>query len=90
MTLTGIDIDLFFTTIGWKKVLNKLKIPLSKQTILKLSTADDRDTIYQFLMSLKQAVDKREYTKLIQLENSQNYLDYIIANDDIIKVSSNL
>lgn len=67
------------------KVLKKVKLPLSKATIEKLSAADT-NTVCQFLKSLKLLVDELEREKKLKLEQNQNYPIYIIANDDMIQV----
>lgn len=69
-----------------QKVLKKVKLPLSKETIEKLSTADP-NTIFQFLKSLKLIVDELEHEKQLRLEKNQNCPLYIIVNDDIIQVT---
>lgn len=64
-----------------------MKLPLTKATIEKLSTADT-NTICQFLKSLKHVVDEFEHEQQLKLELSQkNCPVYIIANDDMIEVS---
>lgn len=68
------------------KVLKKVKLPLSKTTIEKLSAADS-NTICQFLKSLKYKVDEFEHKKQLKFENDQNCPVYIIVNDDMIQVS---
>lgn len=68
--------------------MKKLKLSLSKNTMVKLSTAADRTVIFEFLTSLKKKVDQREYEKQVELENSTNSPDYIIVNGDVIEVSS--
>jgi len=63
-----------------------MKLPLSKTTIEKLSTADT-NTIYQFLTSLKHAVDKLECKKQLKLEKTQNFPVYMIVDDDMVQIS---
>ncbi|CAH1726503.1 unnamed protein product [Aphis gossypii] len=69
-----------------RKVLKKMKLPLSKETIEKLSMADP-NTIFQFLKSLKLVVDELEYEKQLRLEKNQNCPLYIIINDEMIQVT---
>lgn len=66
--------------------MKKIKLPLSKATIEKLSTADTC-TVYQFLTSLKRAVDELECKKQLELEKNQHFPVYAIVNDDMIQVS---
>jgi|UniRef100_A0A2S2QVP2 hypothetical protein len=72
----------------WNKVLKKVKLPLSRATIEKLSTADPRN-IFQFLSSLKFVIEELEREKKIEFEKTQISPLYIIANDDMIQVSGN-
>lgn len=67
------------------KVLKKVKLQLSKDTIQKLSTADT-NTICQFLKSLKLVVDEFEHEKQLKLEKKQKFPAYIISNDYMIEV----
>jgi len=69
-----------------QKVLKKVKLPISKETIEKLSTADP-NTIFQFLKSLKLVVDELEHEKQLRLEKNQNCPLYIIVNDEMIQVT---
>ncbi|XP_001949398.1 uncharacterized protein LOC100165532 [Acyrthosiphon pisum] len=71
-----------------RKVLKKVKLPISKETIEKLSTADP-NTIFQFLKSLKLVVDEFEHEKQLRLEKNQNCPLYIIVNDEMIQVTEN-
>lgn len=66
-----------------------MKLPLSKTTIEKLSTAD-KNAIIQFLKSLKYIVDEFEHKKQLKLENEQNCPVYIIMNDDMVQVSGKI
>jgi len=68
------------------KVLKKVKLQLSKETIEKLSTADP-NTIFQFLKSLKLVVDELEHEKQLRLEKNQNCPLYIIVKDEMIQVT---
>jgi len=68
------------------KVLKKMKLSLSKSTIEKLSNADT-STIYQFLTSLKHAVDEFECKKQRKLEKNQHFPVYMIVDNDMIQVS---
>jgi len=70
----------------YQKVLKKIKLPLSKETIDKLSMADP-NTIFQFLKSLKLVVDELEHEKQLRLEKNQNCPLYIIINDEMIQVT---
>jgi len=69
-----------------QKVLKKVKLQISKETIEKLSTADP-NTIFQFLKSLKVVVDELEHEKQLRLEKDQNCPLYIIVNDKMIQVT---
>lgn len=70
----------------YQKVLKKMKLPLSKETIEKLSMADP-NTIFQFLKSLKLVIDELEHEKQLRLEKNQNCPLYIIINDEMIQVT---
>lgn len=63
-----------------------MKLPLSKDTIEKLSTADT-NTICQFLKSLKLVIDEFEHEKQLKLEKNQKFPAYIISNDNMIQVN---
>lgn len=63
-----------------------MKLPLSKETIEKLSMADP-NTIFQFLKSLKLVVDELEHEKQLRLEKNQNCPLHIIINDEMIQVT---
>ncbi|XP_050437445.1 sperm flagellar protein 1-like isoform X2 [Adelges cooleyi] len=71
-----------------RKVLKKLKLPLTKVTIKKLSMAD-MDAVCQFLKSLKCLVENDEHEKLIELEKSQTYPLYVIDNGEMVQVTEN-
>ncbi|XP_026806195.1 sperm flagellar protein 1-like [Rhopalosiphum maidis] len=71
-----------------RKVLKKVKLPLSKETIEKLSMADP-NTIFQFLKSLKVVIDELEHEKQLRLEKNQNCPLYIIVKDEMIQVTEN-
>lgn len=89
MTFTQVDSFTYFIIkcIQYcKKVLKKLKLPLSKAIIEKLSIADAQ-TVSQFLTNLKTMVDKFEQDKELELENSQHFPFYIVENGDMIQVS---
>ncbi|XP_050534855.1 sperm flagellar protein 1-like isoform X1 [Daktulosphaira vitifoliae] len=70
-----------------RKVLRKLKLTLSEETIKKLS-ASNMDTIHKFLKLLKNSVDKLEKEKRLILECSQKHPLYIIENEDMIQVET--